>query len=174
MVGLQDITILCNSILEWHKECNSQMLAGLRWNGDYIKLHYTFAIPPHFECKNPPHLGGVLCWVISKSRTWRKRTPRGEQPPKLVSFGKLVNFGGCSSWVVLFLCFLIWKPPKKETPPGGGGSYNDQLCKTLHTLCHSVLCLLAATILYLLEGTSLNLKPIWMYDLGLFSSGFRV
>ena len=121
MVGLQDITILCNSILEWHKECNSQMLAGLRWNGDYIKLHYTFAIPPHFECKNPPHLGGVLCWVISKSRTWRKRTPRGEQPPKLVSFGKLVNFGGCSSGVVLFLSFLIWKPPKKETPPGGGG-----------------------------------------------------
>jgi len=52
---------------------------------------------------------GVLCWVVSKSRTRRKRTPLEEPPPKII------NFGGGSSGVVLLKNQDIWIfPPKLD------------------------------------------------------------
>jgi len=85
---------------------------------DFKNLYY-------FNCKSPPVGGGVLCWVVSKATTWRKRNPPEEQTPRLI------NFGGCFSGRILFLrvmdhsFFRFGNHPKKkiirgETLPGGG------------------------------------------------------
>jgi len=74
--------------------------------------------PRMYVCrKNPFPSGEFPCWVVSKPRTRRKRTPPAEQPPKCI------NFGSCSSGGVQVSSsgFLARKPPKKGTSPGGGG-----------------------------------------------------
>jgi len=55
--------------------------------------------------------GGFLCCVVSKPRTWRKRTPLEELPPKLINLAIVLQGGSSSSG------FLVWKQPNKETPP---------------------------------------------------------
>jgi len=70
------------------------------------------AEPVKIDRKKPPP--GVFslflfffCWVVSKPRTWKKMTPKQEQPQKLI------DFGGCSynpkNWSIWGL-FFSWGP----------------------------------------------------------------
>ena len=85
--------------------------------------------------RNSPPLKAFLCWVVSKPRTRRKRTPPEEQSPKLIKFGY------CSSEGVLFRWVLELETIQQINPPGGEeffrstfaewASYDQNVCRYL-------------------------------------------
>jgi len=85
--------------------------------------------------RNPTPRGGFSCWVVSTSRTWRKRTLPEKQPQFLEKLGLFVR--GSFAWSQSSSSmFLVWKPPNKEKPPGGRGVYDQSGSRGLSGKSH--------------------------------------
>jgi len=104
-----------------------------------------------FSIGQPPKSIRFLCWVVSKPRTQKKRTPPEEQPPKfkgkkrtppeeqppkidqLWILGVFLLGGSSSSG------FWIWNPSDKENPPGGEVSFDKTVPRESYAIiwrCH--------------------------------------